>query len=178
MWRRDFLRVGSLTLGGVSLSDVIAGRSKGASVPANPTTSVILLYLHGGPSQLETYDLKPNAPSDYRSIFREIPTNVVGMRICEWFPWQARLADKFSLIRSLSHDIGIHSDGGIMVLTGKRPTRLDPTSQSKSEHPDFGSVTSRCRGLGAHAVPPYVAIPQRLYMTRPAYLGAHHASFE
>ena len=134
--------------------------------------------LHGGPSQLETYDLKPDAPSSYRSVFSPIPTNVPGMEICELFPRHAKIADKFSLVRSLNHDVGIHSDGGIIVLTGKRPSKLDPTSQSKSEHPDFGSVTSRVRGMGRHAIPPYVAIPRQPYMTRPTYLGLHHKAFE
>ena len=70
-----------------------------------------------------------------------------------------------------NHDVNIHSDGGIVVLTGKRPTVLDPTSQSKSEHPDFGSIASKVRGTGATAIPPYVTIPQGPYMTRPTYLG-------
>lgn len=174
--RREFLQVGMLTLGGLSLSDVLAARA--ATGQTSKETSVILLYLHGGPSQLETYDLKPQAPSDYRSIFEPIPTNVPGMEICELFPRQAQIADKFSLIRSLNHDVGIHSDGGIIVLTGKRPTRLDPTSQSKSEHPDIGSVASRIRGMGPHAIPPYVAIPRQPYMTRPTYLGMHHGAYE
>jgi uncharacterized protein (DUF1501 family) len=173
--RRDFLRVGSLSLGGLFLSDVLAGRA--AAGELNRDTSVILLYLHGGPSQLETYDLKPDAPVEYRSIFRPIATNVPGIDICELFPLQAKIADKFSIVRSLNHDVGIHSDGGIIVLTGKRPSVLDPTSQSKSEHPDFGSVTSRLRGM-RHAIPPYVALPRQPYMTRPTYLGAHHAAFE
>ena len=88
------------------------------------------------------------------------------------------MADRFSLVRSLHHDVGIHSDGGIVVLTGKRPTTLDPTSQSKSEHPDFGSVTSKIRGMESNAMPPYVAIPRSTYMTRPTYLGVHHRAFE
>ncbi len=174
--RRDFLRLGGLALGGATLPQILAGRALAGN--SNQQTSVILLYLHGGPSQLETYDLKPNAPSSYASLYRPISTVVPGMEICELFPRQAAIADKFSLIRSLHHDVGIHSDGGIIVLTGKRPTQLDPTSQSKSEHPDFGSVASRVRGMNQDAVPPYVALPQRLYMTRPAYLGLHHAAFE
>ena len=137
-----------------------------------------MLYLHGGPSQLETYDLKHNSPSNYRSVFDSIPTNVSGMEICELFPQQARIADKFSLVRSLHHDIGIHSDGGIIVLTGKRPRKLDPTSQSKSEHPDFGSVASRVRGTGSKSIPQYVVMPSKLYMTQPTYLGVHHGPFE
>lgn len=152
--------------------------ARAASGNPRSDTSVILLYLHGGPSQLETYDLKPEAPIEYRSVFRPISTNVAGMEICELFPLQAKIADKFSLVRSLNHDVNIHSDGGIVVLTGKRPTVLDPTSQSKSQHPDFGSIASRLRGYSEDAIPPYVAIPQQTYMTRPAYLGWHHSAYE
>jgi hypothetical protein len=173
--RREFLQVGALALGGLSLPQVLAARSAAGS---SEDTSVILLYLHGGPSQLETYDLKPEAPSDYRSVFDPIPTNVPGMEICELFPRQARIADKFSLVRSLHHDVTIHSDGGIVVLTGKRPTQLDPTSQSKSEHPDFGSIASKSRAMGDCPMPPYVAIPRQTYMTQPTYLGEHHRAFQ
>lgn len=174
--RRDVLRVGTLALGGMTLPQVAAARAASGTETAD--TSVILLYMHGGPSQLETYDLKLGAPSDVRSLYRPIATTVPGMEICEHFPRQAQLAEKFTLIRSLNHDVGIHSDGGVVVLTGKRPTVLDPTSTSKSEHPDLGHVASRIRGLNKDAIPPYVAIPRRLYMTLPNYLGSHHAAFE
>jgi hypothetical protein len=170
------LQAGGLALGGLTLEGLLAGRAAAGTPRAD--TSVILLYLHGGPSQLETYDLKPEAPTGFRSIFKPIRTNVPGIDICEHFPLQAKIADKFSLVRSLNHDVGIHSDGGIIVLTGKRPTVLDPTSGSKSEHPDFGSIVSRSRGLGTPIMPPYVAIPRQPYMTRPTYLGIQHAAFE
>jgi hypothetical protein len=174
--RRAFLQTGGLALGGLALPRLLEARA--ASHSLNAETSVILLYLHGGPSQLETYDLKPEAPTSYRSVFAAIDTSVPGIRICEHFPLQAQMADRFSIIRSLHHDVGIHSDGGIVVLTGKRPTQLDPTSQSKSEHPDLGMIASRVRGLGPQSMPPYVTLPQKPYMTRPAYLGLHHQPFE
>lgn len=174
--RREFLRIGSLALGGLALSDVLAARAAAGTV--NSDTSTIFLYLHGGASQLETYDLKPQAPIEYRSVFNPIPTNVPGIDVCELFPRHAAVADKFSLVRSLNHDIGIHSDGGIIVMTGKRPSVLDPTSQSKSEHPDFGSIASRVRGMGANAIPPYVGVPSHPNYTRPTYLGRHHAAFD
>lgn len=174
--RRAFLQAGTLALGGLGLADVLAARA--AAGEAKKDTSVILLYLAGGPSHLETYDLKPEAPIEYRSIFRPTTTNVPGLEICELFPLQAKLADKFSIVRSLHHDVNIHSDGGIVVLTGKKPAVLDPTSQSKSQHPDFGSVASRVRGMGQNVIPPYVGIPGRTYMTQPVYLGAQHAPFE
>lgn len=173
--RRDLLRVGALALGGLGLEELLAARE--AAGAAGADTSVILLYLHGGPSQLETYDLKPDAPSDYRSLFAPTKTSVPGMEICELFPLQAKQAHRFSLVRSLHHTVDIHSDGGILVLTGKRPTVLDPTSQSKSEHPDLGSVASAVRGRGSQPLPQYVAIPTPPYMTRPTYLGLEHAAF-
>jgi uncharacterized protein (DUF1501 family) len=174
--RRAFLQVGALGLGGLTLADMIAARAEAGG--RAKSTSVILLYCHGGPSQLETYDLKPDAPSSYRSVFSPIPTNVPGMDICELFPLQAKIADKFSLVRSLHHTMSSHSDGGIEVLTGKTPSKADPTSQSKSEHPDLGSILSKMRGMQGRAIPPYVAIPNRLYMTRPQYAGSHHAAFQ
>lgn len=174
--RRAFLQVGGLALGGLTLPQLLAGRA--AAENSQRRTSTILLYCHGGPSQLETYDVKTQAPIEYRSIFNAIPSNVPGLDLCELFPLQAQIADKFSLVRSLNHEVGIHSDGGIVVLTGKQPTVLDPTSTSKSEHPDFGSIASRMRGLNAGCTPPYIAIPRQPYMTRPTYLGQHHAAFE
>jgi uncharacterized protein (DUF1501 family) len=173
--RRDFLKAGALALGGLTLADVFAGRASAGQSARD--TSVILLYLHGGPSHLETYDLKPDAPVAYRSVFNPIKTNVPGIDICELFPRQAKLADKFTLVRSLNHDVGIHSDGGIVVLTGKRPTVLDPLSQSKSEHPDFGSIASYVRGHHRDSMPQYVGIPSGTYMTRPTYVGQHHGVF-
>src|SRR5262245_11001093 len=173
--RREFLQAGLLALGGLELSDVFAARARAGNDSSD--TSVILLYLHGGPSQLETYDLKPAAPLEYRSVFDPIRTNVSGLDICELFPLQAQTADKFSLVRSVHHTMSSHTDGGIEVLTGKTPARPDPTSQSKSEHPDLGAVASRLHGPRPDAVPRYVAIPQPLYMTRPAYLGLHHGAF-
>lgn len=171
--RREFLQVGGLALGGVTLPQILAGRAEAGE--SRRDTSVIMLYLHGGPSQLETYDLKPEAPLDYRSVFSPIPTNVPGIDICELLPLQAKLADKFALVRSLHHEMSSHSDGGIEVLTGKTPVIPDPASQSKSDHPDIGSILSRVRGMSSSAIPPYVAVPSKTYMTRPTYLGLQHA---
>lgn len=164
-----------MALGGLTLPGLLRARAESGNATAD--TSVILLYMHGGPSHLETYDLKPDAPLDYRSQFKPIQTNVAGMSICEMFPLQAKLADKFSLVRSCHHTMSSHSDGGIEVLTGKTPTRPDPTSTSISEHPDIGSIASRMRGLRADGLPNYVGIPHKMYMTRPAYLGLHHGAF-
>ena len=170
--RREFLQAGWLAAGALSLERVLQARAA-AGTPASDQ-GVILLYLHGGPSQLETYDLKPHAPLEYRSVFQPISTRVPGMELCELFPRQAELADKLALVRSVHHTMSSHTDGGIEVLTGKTPTRPDPTSQSRSEHPDLGAVASRVLGLHPAGLPRYVAIPQSLYMIRPAYLGLQH----
>jgi uncharacterized protein (DUF1501 family) len=172
--RREFLHMGALALGGLTLADVLAAR---AASGQNQDAGVILLYLHGGPTQLETYDLKPAAPSEYRSLFKPIATTVSGMSICELFPRQAKLAKKFALIRSLHHTMSSHTDGGIEVLTGKTPLKPDPTSMSISQHPDLGSVTSKMRGEHRAGLPRYVAIPRKLYMTQPAYLGPQHGAY-
>ena len=173
--RREFLRAGVLGLGGLSLGNLMQARA--AQPAAQRDTSIILFWMWGGPSQLETYDLKPDAPSEYRGPFRPIPTNVPGLDICELFPQQARLADKFSLVRSLHHEMSAHNDGSIEVLTGKTPRLPDPTSTSRSEHPDFGMVAARCRGSRADGLPNYVGIPRQPFMTQPNYLGVSQSAF-
>jgi hypothetical protein len=172
--RREFLRVGGLALGGLGLADVASGRSASRS---RADTSVILVYCIGGASHLETYDLKPDGPSNMRSVFAPISTCVPGMSICELLPLHARVADKFSLIRSMSHRINIHNDGSIAVLTGKNPSVPDETSTAKSEHPDFGMIASRMRGPHPDALPQYVSIPSPFGFTRPTYLGAGYQPF-
>ena len=174
--RREFLRAGLLALGGLSLAEVAAARAAHAKTSSS-NTSVILFWMWGGPSQLETWDLKPNAPIEYRGPFRPIPTSVPGLDLCELFPQQAALGDKISLVRSLAHSMSSHNDGSIEVLTGKTPTVADPTSTAKSEHPDFGMIASRVLGSNPHGLPRYVGIPQSPFMTRPTYLGLSHSAF-
>lgn len=176
--RREFMRLGTLALGGLSLPDLLRLRSRagesGAGKPAD--TSVILFWMWGGPSHLETYDLKPLAPSEYRGPFKPIATCVPGLDLCEVFPLQAKLGDKISLIRSLHHGMSSHNDGSIELLTGKTPEKEDVTSTAFSEHPDFGMIVSRMRGARADGMPQYVGIPRQPFMTRPTYLGVSHAA--
>jgi hypothetical protein len=173
--RREFLRIGLLALGGMSLADLLAARA--ASGQGKLPTSVILFWMWGGPSQLETFDLKPNAPAEYRGPFRPIRTRVPGIDVCELFPTLARLANRFSLVRSLHHTMSSHNDGSIELLTGKTPDRADPTSTAFSQHPDFGMITSRVRGPRPNGLPAYVGIPNQPFMTRPVYLGLGHQGF-
>lgn len=172
--RREFMRVGALAVGGLTLADVMAGRAAGGT--AKKETSVILVYLNGGPSHMETYDLKPEAPLAYRSVFPAIKTNVPGIELCELFPLQAKLADKFAIVRSCHHTMSSHSDGGIQVMTGKTPAMPDPTSTSKSAHPDIGHVASKFRGPLIPTMPAYVSNLGRVGHTRPNYIGVEHGS--
>ncbi len=174
--RREFLRVGTLALGGITLPDVL--RLRAMAGEKSRETSVILFWMWGGPSQLETYDMKPDAPQEYRGPLNPIRTNVPGMDICEYFPLQAQMADKFSIIRSLHHEMSSHNDGSIEVLTGKTPRVADPTSTAKSEHPDFGMVASQVRGGRSDGIPQYVGVQRAPFMTMPNYLGVSHKAFE
>lgn len=173
--RREFLRLGTLALGGLTLDGLLAAREASGLSP-RPDRSVILFWMWGGPSQLETYDLKPDAPTEYRGPFRPIPSNVPGLDLCELFPRQARLGDRISLIRSLHHGMSSHNDGSIELLTGKTPAVPDPTSTARSDHPDFGMIASKLLGSRPDGLPRYVGIPRQPFMTQPTYLGVSHAA--
>jgi len=170
------MRVGMLALGGITLSDVMRERAR-ANVGSRQT-SVILFWMWGGPSQLETYDMKPAAPLEYRGPLSPIRTNVPGIEICEYMPLQAQMADKFSIVRSLHHEMSAHNDGSIEVLTGKTPRVPDVTSQAHSEHPDFGMIASYARGPHPAGLPQYVGVQRSPFMTMPNYLGVAHKAFE
>ena len=111
-----------MALGGLGLSDLLRLRASAASSPvAANDTSAILIWLQGGPSHMETYDLKPDAPLEYRGEMRPIDTLVPGMRICELLPLHARVADKFTLIRSITHGFANHAGGASRFLSGRKP---------------------------------------------------------
>ena len=121
--RRSFLSVGSLGVGGLGLSDLLRLRAEAATSPVAPKdkdTSIIFVWLPGGPPHMEMYDMKPDAPSDYRGDFRPIGTNVAGIDVCELLPLHAKIADKFSLVRSCNHTAAaVHDTGHQMCQTGR-----------------------------------------------------------
>src|SRR5262245_32521224 len=116
MTRRTALKAGFLGLMGLTLPDLFRLRAQGAS---DKDTAVILLWLDGGPSQLETYDPKPEAPAEYRGPWGVVRTKVPGMQLCEMLPNHARHADKLVLVRSVHHDNGDHFAGARWMLTGR-----------------------------------------------------------
>src|SRR5207237_2677796 len=133
--RRDFLTIGALGVAGLGWGDLLKLQ---AQMPTRSTPkSVIMVYLFGGPSHMDTYDLKPNAPAEYRGEFRPTRTNVPGLDVCEHLPRLARLADRFALVRSLHHDSPGHVNSTHTVLTGYPGEPVErPPYRPKS--PDFG----------------------------------------
>src|SRR5881398_1231956 len=149
--RRDFLHAGSLATLGLSLTDWFGLRALGAT--GAPDTNCILLMLIGGPSQLDTFDMKPNAPVEIRGPYRPIKTNVPGIEISENFPRTAKHADKFSLIRSAYHTAAaVHDTGHQMMQTGR-------LFQGGIEHPHYGCVLSKLKGPKGD-VPAHVLLPR------------------
>jgi hypothetical protein len=146
--RRDFLQLGLLSSLGLSVADLLrlqAGSEK------RTEKSCILIWLDGGPSHIDTFDLKPSAPSEVRSIFRPIPTSVPGIQICEHLPRTAQVMNRVALIRSLTHELGNHDTGTRFLLTGNRPTPA-------LEYPSLGSLVA-FENRADTAIPPYIAIP-------------------
>src|SRR3954468_6239203 len=99
--RRGFLKAGALAVGGLTLADLLRLKARAAPGSGTAGKAVIMVYLNGGPSHVDLYDMKPDAPEEYRGEFRPIKTNVPGMEICELLPLQARVADKFAIVRNM-----------------------------------------------------------------------------
>src|SRR5438067_2212012 len=129
--RRSFLQIGASTVLGLSLTDLLRLRARGTPVEGR-ARSVILLWLWGGPSQLDTWDPKPGAPLDYRGPFAAIPTRVPGTRIGELFPQIADVADTFSILRSLHTQSNDHGVAGTIGLTGSAAGSVNLGGQAQS----------------------------------------------
>ena len=153
--RRDLLRVGGLTAFGMGLGDLFQLRRQSQateSVVSTPTAkSCILIWLDGGPSHLETFDLKPAAPLEVRGPLEAIPTNVSGIQIGECLPETAKVMDEVAVIRSMTSPLGEHNFGTHYLMTGYKPTPV-------LEYPTFGGVTAHLKTSNS-VLPPNVAVP-------------------
>jgi hypothetical protein len=150
--RRDFLHAGALSMLGLTLTDFFKLKAEGA-VNTAEDKNCIMFFLVGGPSQLDTWDMKPNAPAEIRGPYRPIKTNVPGVEISEIFPRLAKHADKFALIRGLHHEAAaVHDTGHQMMQTGR-------LFQNGIEHPHVGCVLSKLRGPRGDA-PAHVLLPK------------------
>lgn len=180
--RRSFLQAGFLGMAGLSLPEYLrrkaAAHGKGGSAR---DTAVILIWLDGGPTHMDTYDLKPNAPAEYRGTMTGTKTNVPGIEICDLMPGQARLMDRLTIVRSLHHTTGDHFAGAHWMLTGyhgSTAANLDPM------YPSAGSITARLRGPNQAGLPAYVAVPMAASVglvpgyNSAAYLGTAYNPFQ
>jgi hypothetical protein len=173
--RRDFLKIGGLALGGLSLPQLLRAEAQAGVTGSHK--AVIMIFLAGGPPHMDMFDMKPGAPDGIRGEYKPIPTNVPGLDICEHMPRLARMMDKFVVIRSLVGAGGDHSAG--QCLTGY----TDPISKAQGGRPSFGSIVSRLQGPVYRDIPPFVGLSPRTDEVRwgnpgdPGYLGLAHAPF-
>lgn len=149
--RRQVLQAGFLGLGSLTLADLLRLRSQ-ASSRSKKDTAIILLWVHGGPSHLETYDLKPDAPAEIRGPFRPMHSNVPGLDVCELLPKHARIADKFTLLRSLAHDEPDHGFGTRRFLTGYRDD-MPGSNNGPSYYPSLEVGVNRALGMFRGGMP-------------------------
>jgi hypothetical protein len=170
--RRGFLQVGAFGAA-LTLADLLrlrAGPALKSSQSDKSATckSAILIYLPGGPSHMDMYDLKPDAPKEFRGEFNPIKTNVTGVQICQHFPMQATMWDKLACVRSIV-SVNEHSDTNVMTGYSDRDNRI-------GNHPSFGSVISRLRG-GDSKTPPFVSLRGATRGTEPGFVGVAHRPF-
>ena len=168
--RRSVLRAGCLGGAGLCLADLERLCAAGKQPHLNsPGKSLIVLWLWGGASHMETFDLKPNAPREYRGEFSPIPTNVPGIEVSEHLPLLAQRADRFALLRSVSHESDGHVNSTHTMLSAYPGERVEmPPFAPK--HPDLWAVASKTLGDRREGVPAHVAMP-RLRYNGAAYLG-------
>jgi hypothetical protein len=173
--RRNFLKIGGLAMGGLSLNDVL--RAEAAQKAGKSHKAVIMVFLPGGPSHQDMFDLKPDAPSEIRGEFKPISTNVPGIQICEHLPRLAKMMDKCTIIRSLADCDSGHD--AFQCLTGRSAKRQPPGGW-----PSMGSIVSKLEGSVNPAMPAFVGLaPKMGHMPwartgEPGYLGVAHAPFQ
>ncbi len=176
--RREFLRFGLSAFGALSLPGLYRLRATMApSVPAE-RTAVIIVWLRGGGSHLDTYDPKPDAPADYRGPFKTLQTRTTGLRITELLPRHAKISNRFTILRSMAHTGGGHPAGSLQLLSG------DPDPQDKLQpiYPDVMSVAHRLRYDPRRTIPNYIGVNpiiryDNFTIAGPAYLGDAYSPF-
>jgi hypothetical protein len=153
----------------LTLADMLRLRAAAGTKTSTSHKAAIMIYLPGGPSHMDMYDLKPQAPMEFRGEFKPIATNVSGVQICEHFPRQAKMWDKLAVVRSIV-SVDEHSDS--LVTTG-----YSENTNRTAHHPSFGAVVSKLRGSGNSEVPPFVSLRGMSIGQEPGYLGVAHRAF-
>lgn len=173
--RRDFLKIGGLAMGGLSLPDLL--RAESAQGTRRNQKAVIMVFLPGGPPHQDMVDLKMDAPSEVRGEFRPINTNVDGLQLCEHMPRLAKMMDKWTVIRSMADCDPLHD--AFQCLTGR-----SFKAQPPGGWPSFGSVVSKVQGQTLPSVPSFVGLAPKMGEMRwarsgePGFLGVSHAPFQ
>lgn len=170
--RREALRIGAIGLGGLTLPGLL--QLEAASAARAARRSVIMLFLSGGPSQLDTFDLKPEAPEEIRGTFRPIATNVNGIHIAEHLPRTARVMDRCAIIRSMQHSTGNHPAATYWMMVGSPITRPAPQSVtvSRDDRPHPGAAAAKFLPVPAD-VPAFVMVPEAISPVGPERPGQH-----
>lgn len=167
--RRNFLKLGALGVGGLTLPELL--RAEEAAGVGSSHKSIINIHLSGGPSHQDMFDLKPDAPVEFRGEFNPIATNVSGFDICEHFPKLATMADKFAVIRSLTGMHNDHSNFHTQSGWGRRQT------ENLGYFPSIGSVVSKLQGPTPSGAPPYIAYNANANGGGPGFLGPVYSSY-
>jgi hypothetical protein len=176
MSRREYLRAGSLSLLGLGLPQFLQARARLSSGPGDGAgkgraKACILLFMWGGPAQMDTWDPKPGAPAEYRGEFKPIPTNVRGIQVCEHLPRLARIADRLALVRSMTHGDVDHTTATHALLTGHDlPARGRPRGE---DWPGYGAVLSKL-GRGQGPLPAFVSMMPKVPNGAPRFVEESH----
>ena len=174
MGRRGFLKLGALGATGLGLSQVLQAQAHAETQSTHRAKSVIILWMRGGPSHIDMWDPKPNAPPEYRGEFGTMSTKVPGIPLTDMLPMTAGIMDQWSIVRSLTHEDAGHSSGDQMCFTGHK----SGPSPDENIHPSCGSIVSDQLGKQNPRLPTYVMIPRQVPGTGAAYLGAANQPFE
>jgi hypothetical protein len=171
--RRSFLQLGVAGMASLSLPQILQAKDESKKSLSNgKETSVILIWLDGGPGHMDMYDMKPDAPAEYRGLWKPIRTRVPGFDITEMYPKQAKHTDKFSIVRSLHHDTGDHFAGGHRMLTAKDMGVSGANNAQK--FPGIGAIVNREIGPRVWGMPAYVGAPHAASIGLvPGYFGGH-----
>ena len=177
--RRDFLRVGAVGAFGLnlSMSRLLEAAAKGDIDKSKSDISFVFIFLKGGLSTIDTFDMKPEAPSEIRGPFNPIRSNVPGTQVGEHIPETAKVMDKFSLVRSFTHRNAGHGPADHYMFTGYHPVGgFNGGLKPNNQHPSMGSVIAHKLGPRG-PIPPYVCLPNMHNSGSAAYLGAKAAPF-
>ncbi len=171
--RRSFVQLGLAGMATAGLGQVLRAKEQSQALgTAAKDTSLILIWLDGGPGHMDTYDMKPLAPAEYRGLWNPIRTNVDGMEITELFPLQAKCADKFSIVRSLHHNQGDHFTAGHYMLTGRGGAS---GADTQGKYPFVGAIASKMTGPRKPGMPAHAAVPYAMSIgIRPGYFGGNY----